>query len=204
MFLGVKRVRAMLTSDSRQTPAPQFRIMECMTTVTEAGVSFEVQAIAQDVVRQLLVIDDAGNPPRLLTGSEGGAPLRCCLRPAEPGELIALISYAPLRRWARATGALPGAYDEVGPVFVHAGPCHGPDGTGYPGWLAAGRRVLRAYSADGRILGGRLIDADPDCRPLAAESALEQMFADPQVALVHARAVEFGCFIFEVRRAECD
>jgi hypothetical protein len=27
------------------------------------------------------------------------------------------------------------------------------------------------------------------------------MFADPAVALVHARAVEFGCFTFEARRA---
>ncbi len=52
--------------------------------------------------------DDAGNPPRLLTDDEGGAPLRCCLRAAEPGEHVALVSYAPLRRWARATGARAG------------------------------------------------------------------------------------------------
>jgi hypothetical protein len=178
--------------------------MECMTTVTHAGVGFEVRAIAPGVVRQLLAIDDAGNPPRQVTDDEGGSPLRCCLRPAEPGERIALVSYAPLRRWARETGVEPGPYDEVGPVFVHAGPCPGPDGTGYPGWLAAGRRILRAYSADGRILSGRLVDADPNRSPVAAESALAQMFADPQIALVHARAVEFGCFTFEVRRVESD
>ncbi len=175
--------------------------MVSMTTGTQAVVRFEVRAIASDVVRQLLAIDDAGNPPRLLTDDEGGSPLRCCLRPAEPGEQIALVSYAPLRRWARETGARPGPYDEVGPVFVHARSCPGPDGTGYPGWLAAGRRVLRAYSADGRILGGRLIDPDPACSPVPAESALAQLFTDPEVALVHARAVEFGCFTFEVRRA---
>jgi len=175
-----------------------------MTTVTQPGAGFEVRAITPDVVRQLLAIDDAGNPPRLLTDSEGGSPLRCCLRPAKPGEQVALVSYAPLRRWAREAGARPGPYDEVGPIFVHSGPCPGPDGTGYPGWLAAGRRVLRAYSADGRILCGRLIDAAPDCSPVPAELALAQVFADPQVALVHARAVEFGCFTFEVRRAERD
>lgn len=175
-----------------------------MTTLTDAGVGFEIRAIDPDVVRQLLAIDDAGSPPRLLIDEEGGSPLRCCLRPAAPGEQIALVSYAPLRRWALASGARPGPYDEIGPVFVHARRCPGPDGTGYPGWLAAGRRVLRAYSSDGRILGGRLIEADPDCSPVAAESALALMFADPGVALVHARAVEFGCFTFEVRRAEGD
>ncbi|MGW0900758.1 DUF1203 domain-containing protein, partial [Streptomyces goshikiensis] len=33
------------------------------------------------------------------------------------------------------------------------------------------------------------------------EEALTEAFADPAVALVHLRAVEFGCFLFEVRRA---
>jgi hypothetical protein len=82
-----------------------------------------------------------------------------------------------------------------------AEPCAGPDGTGYPAWLAADHRVLRAYGRDGRILGGQLIQASLDCSPAAAESALAEMFADPRVAVVHGRALEFGCFTFEVRRA---
>jgi Protein of unknown function (DUF1203) len=171
-----------------------------MTPVTKSCTGFEVRAIPLDVVRELLKIDDAGNPPRLLTEEEGGAPLRCCLRPAQAGERVALVSYAPLRRWARETGAEPGPYDEVGPVFIHAEPCAGPDGTGYPGWLAASNRVLRSYGADGRIIRGLLVSADPDRRPVAFESALAEMLADPRVALVHARAVEFGCFTFEARR----
>jgi hypothetical protein len=174
-----------------------------MTTVTEVGAGFEVRALAPDVVRELLAVDDAGNPPRLLTDLEGGAPLRCCLRASRPGERVALVSYAPLRRWARETGAQPGPYDEVGPIFIHAGRCVGPDGTGCPGWLAGAHRVLRAYGAAGHILGGRLIEADPDRNPVVLESALAALFTDPEVALVHARAVEFGCFTFEARRADC-
>lgn len=170
-------------------------------TVTEIGTGFEVRAIAVDVLRELLEVDDAGRPPLLLTDDEGGSPLRCCLRPIQPGERVALVSYAPLRRWARKTGAEPGPYDETGPVFIHAGPCQGPDGTGVPGWLAGGHRVLRAYNADGRILRGQLVDADPAGSPVGVESALAAMFADPQVALVHGRALEFGCFTFEARRA---
>lgn len=172
-----------------------------MTTATQARTCFEVRAIAPDVVRQLLRADDAGKPPVLMTDQDGGSPLRCCLRPAAAGEQVALVSYAPLRRWARETGAEPGPYDEVGPVFVHPGPCPGPDGTGYPNWLATGRRVLRAYGADGRIAGGRLVDADPAGSPVQAESVLAELLADPAIAVVHARAVEFGCFTFEVRRA---
>ncbi|MBO0838334.1 MAG: DUF1203 domain-containing protein [Actinobacteria bacterium] len=173
-----------------------------MTTATGRRTAFEVRAIDPRVVGELLVRDDAGKAPRLLTDEEGGSPLRCCLRAIQPGERIALVSYAPLRRWARATGADPGPYDEVGPVFVHAGPCQGPDGTGYPGWLAGRSGVLRCYDAAGRILGGRLIEPDPGSNPAAAERVLADMFADPRVALVHRRALEFGCFTFEVRRTD--
>jgi hypothetical protein len=123
---------------------------------------------------------------------EGGAPLRCCLRRSEPGERIALVSYAPLRRWAAETGAVPGAYDEQGPVFIHAGECAGPAaGSGY--FFANAHRVLRRYSAEGHILGGELVDALDD-------DGFARAFADPSVVLVHVRAVEYGCFFFEVRR----
>jgi hypothetical protein len=169
-------------------------------TATQTINAIAVRAIAPEVVRDLLRTDDAGNPPRLLTDEEGGPPLRCCLRRIRPGERVALVSYAPLRRWARETGARPGPFDEVGPVFVHAGRCPGPAGSGYPAELAAGRRVFRAYSADGGILGGRLFDPGPEPDPDAATAVLADMLADPAVAVVHARALEFGCFTFEVRR----
>jgi Protein of unknown function (DUF1203) len=192
---------ANLTSRScQQLPVPGLDA-GVMETLTCQGTSFEVRAIAPDVVRELLQSDDAARPPVLLTDAEGGAPLRCCLRPSQAGEQIALVSYAPLRRWAREAGVDPGPYDEVGPVFIHAAACGGPDGTGYPSWLATGRRVLRAYSAEGHILGGRLIAADSAGSPGPAESALAEIFADPAVVLVHGRALEFGCFTFEVRRA---
>ncbi|MFF0108733.1 DUF1203 domain-containing protein [Streptomyces hirsutus] len=146
------------------------------------------------VLKELRTVDDAGRPAVARTDDEGGAPLRCCLRRSEPGEEIALVSYAPLRRWAAETGADPGPYDEQGPVFVHAGDCAGPrGGDGLP--FTTAHRVLRRYSAGGTILGGRLVDA-----PDAFTPALAEAFVDPAVALVHVRAVEYGCFLYEVRR----
>ncbi|CAM5468516.1 hypothetical protein SANTM175S_10444 [Streptomyces antimycoticus] len=57
--------------------------------------------------------------------------------------------------------------------------------------------MLRAYSAEGNILGGRLLnDGEP-----TIEEGLAELYADPQVAAVHVRAVEFGCFLAETRRA---
>ncbi|EST24743.1 DUF1203 domain-containing protein [Streptomyces roseochromogenus] len=149
--------------------------------------------IPSQVLKELRTTDDAGRPMTPFTDEEGGAPLRCCLRRSEPGERITLVSYAPLRRWAAETGAAPGAYDEQGPVFLHADPCPGPpDPAALP--FTDAHRVLRRYSADGHILGGRLVDTD-------FPSALTEAFADPEVAVVHVRAVEYGCFLYEVRRA---
>ncbi len=170
-----------------------------MTTATKTGTGFEVRAIEAGVVRELLRADDAGQAPVLMTDAEGGSPLRCCLRRIRPGEHVALVSYAPLRRWARETGAKPGPYDETGPVFLHPGDCAGPDGTGYPAEFATSPRVLRAYGAGGEILGGRLVPADPAASPVAVETAIAEMLADPAVAVVHGRALEFGCFLFEAR-----
>ena len=172
-----------------------------MTTVTHKKTEFEVRPIPAEVLAELRIRDDAGNPPVRLIDPDGGAPLRCCLRPIQPGDRVSLVSYAPLRRWAREAGAEPGPYDEVGPVFIHDEACGGPATPGYPPSLADARRVLRAYSADGSILCGRLYEPGPGAGPWDAESVLADMFADPQVALVHVRALEFGCFTFEVRRA---
>ncbi|MET8248457.1 DUF1203 domain-containing protein [Streptomyces sp. NPDC005202] len=170
-----------------------------MTTDTTADTTadtttYTARPIPPAVLRQLRALDDAGRPMVPVTDGEGGAPLRCCLRRSEAGERIALVSYAPLRRWAAQTGADPGAYDEQGPVFIHAEECAGPgDGSAHP--FTNAHRAVRRYSADGRILGGRLVE-----RPEEFRAAFHDAFDDPDVALVHVRAVEYGCFLYEVRR----
>ncbi|MGW0856948.1 DUF1203 domain-containing protein [Streptomyces sp. NPDC002690] len=162
--------------------------------------TYEVHAIAPATLDQLRLQDDAGHARKAITDPEGGAPLRCCLRRSAEGDRIVLVSYAPLRRWAQETGAEPGPYDECGPVFVHAEDCGGPtSGSGYPAPLHGPRRVLRAYDARGHILGGHLVEL-PRERAAEMDHALRETFADPAVAVVHVRAVEFGCFMAEVRR----
>ncbi|GAA1974816.1 DUF1203 domain-containing protein [Kitasatospora viridis] len=167
-----------------------------MSTVTTR---FTVHPIAPAVLAGLRRTDDAGRPPVPVRGTTGGEPLRCCLRRAEPGADLLLLAYAPLRRWAAETGADPGPYDELGPVYVHAraADCPGAE-PGYPAAMHRGDRVLRAYDRDGRILRGVLVEPEP----AVAEEALDAMFSDPLVAVVHVRAVAFGCFQHEVRRAD--
>ncbi|MCX5412574.1 DUF1203 domain-containing protein [Streptomyces sp. NBC_00059] len=161
----------------------------------------EARPIGIQALEELRTRDDAGRPCVPYTATEGGEPLRCCLRGAGAGERIALVSYAPLRRWAAQTWARPGAYDEQGPVFIHAEECEGPavDRTGYPFSRAGALRTVRRYNAEGEIVGGRLLEIPAD-EERGFDEALAEAFADPEVALAHVRAVEYGCYHFEVRR----
>ncbi|MFI7007503.1 DUF1203 domain-containing protein [Streptomyces sp. NPDC050145] len=168
---------------------------------------YDAQPIAATALKELRTTDDAGRPcaPYTATDADAGSPLRCCLRPIEPGERIALVSYAPLRRWAAATGAHPGAYDEQGPVFLHADPedCpgHVPDPDHYPFDRPGALRTLRRYDARGHIAGGRLLEIPADATA-GFDAALDEAFADPEVVLVHVRAVEYGCLHFAVERPQ--
>ncbi|WP_351227637.1 DUF1203 domain-containing protein [Streptomyces sp. NPDC002133] len=167
-----------------------------MTTATK----YQARPIAPAGLEELRATDDAGRPCVPYTATDGGAPLRCCLRASRAGERIALVSYAPLRRWAARNGAEPGAYDEQGPVFIHAGDCGGPGPSeAYPFARPGALRTLRRYDAEGRIVGGRLLEI-PEAATEGFDQAFAEAFADPAVALVHVRAVEYGCFHFEVRR----
>lgn len=73
------------------------------------------------------------------------------------------------------------------------------DPDGYPFSRAGSLRTVRRYDADGAIVGGRLLEIPAD-EERGYDEALAEAFADPEVALVHVRAVEYGCFHFEVRR----
>ncbi|MER5602195.1 DUF1203 domain-containing protein [Streptomyces sp. NPDC002265] len=189
-----------MTTQPATHPAPTTRPTAHPGAPAVSTAACVVRPIAPSDLAQLRTADDAGRPCAPFTDDEGGSPLRCCLRHSEPGERIALVSYAPLRRWAARTGADLGAYDEQGPVFIHARECAGPgrDGAGDGVPFGNAHRIVRRYSAEGRILGGELVGTPGDT---AFREAFHNALDDPSVAFVHVRAVEYGCFLYEVARA---
>lgn len=149
-------------------------------------VAYAVQAIPADHLDQVRSrgADVAGHPFRPFAATDG-APLRCCLRDAVPGEPIALISYRP--------AADHGPYAEVGPVFVHAERCAGwSGGAGWPAGLRPRRQVLRGYDAAGDMLPAVLTEPD------GFDAGVASLLADPRVAHVHARNVLAGCWNFTI------
>lgn len=137
--------------------------------------------------------DDFGNALVVRTDDPGDQ-LRCCLTYSTATDRFMLISYAPVA--GRAHGA-EAPYDEVGPIFVHATECAGrPDATIPRAWFDGKTKILRAYNAVGGIHGGTIVGPADDVEAVAAG-----LLSDQEVAFVHARNAEYGCFMLEIQRA---
>jgi hypothetical protein len=163
------------------TPARPAIRTEFRVTPIPAGVLDRIRAAGQD---------DFGNPLVPTVSEAGGEPMRCCLRPAAPGDRLTLIAYRPFAR--------PGPYAESGPVFIHAEACAGYAGTGSypPGYRDWPTMVFRPYHYDGAIAYDAIELADAD----SAEALIERLLADPAIEFIHARNVKAGCYMFRIGR----
>ena len=135
--------------------------------------------------------DGHGNLLHPFAAGGQGEPLRCCLRFAEAGEQIMLISYAPFEH--------PSVWREVGPVYVHAAACDGySDTRQLPTQLATGPRLLRAYMPDDTMNydHNTVVLDDADLMPI-----IERLLDEPDVATVHVRTLAPQCFLYAVSAA---
>ena len=141
-----------------------------MTTTT----ALRVEALPGDDLARIRRrgMDDFGNPVTVMVvDSDGGTPLRCCLREARIGERITLIAYRPSKAG--------GPYAEVGPVIIHADACEGyAESDRYPDGFRHRQQLLRAYSADGRIVDATIAENGE-----AAEVALRDVLPAPRRCL---------------------
>lgn len=132
--------------------------------------------------------DGHGNRLRPFAAAGRGEPLRCCLRYAEPGEQITLISYAPFDH--------PSVWTEVGPVYIHAAWCDGYTPAGrLPEQLATGPRVLRTYRADDTMNydHNTVVTDEADLEPI-----IKRLLSETDVATVHVRTLAPQCFLYAV------
>lgn len=183
--MGTSRSATVATPDSRRRGS-----MPPAANDVNAGTHLLVQAIDParlDKVRTTGA-DGHGNRLRPFAATGQGEPLRCCLRYAEPGEQITLISYAPFEQ--------PSVWREVGPVYIHAARCDGYLPTGrLPGQLATGPRVLRTYRADDTMNYDHItvVTDEADLQPI-----IERLLREPDVATVHVRTLAPQCFLYAI------
>jgi hypothetical protein len=152
--------------------------------------AFRIDSIPAEVLDRVRAtgIDTSGNPVARIV-ADGGNPLRCCLRDAEPGEELILFGYEP---------RLPASpYREIGAVLAHAEPCAGRgDPTRYPSDWRGRPQVLRAYDERGWIH-----DATRRHDGRNPEAAIAAKLAEPGVVQIHSRNIDYGCYMFTVTRA---
>ena len=137
-------------------------------------------------------VDGHGNRLGSFPATGAGEPLRCCLRYAQAGEQIALISYAPFEHVS--------VWREVGPAYIHAARCEGYAQTNQlPEELAKGPRVLRTYSEDQTMSydHNTLVEDETALEPI-----IERLLAEPDVATVHIRTVKPQCFLYSVTMSD--
>jgi hypothetical protein len=114
-------------------------------------------------------------------------PCRRCLRDAEPGERVALLSYDPF------TGDSP--YRQPGPIFVHLDPCAPSIGEALPGQLTRRLLSVRAFDREHHMRSGTVVPG------VELGAAAERLLADDAVAYLHVHNAGPGCFAVRIDRA---
>jgi len=141
-----------------------------------------------DAVRETLASPQYGHPAHVEVAG-GYGPCRLCLRTFAVGEeRRILFTFDPFEE----SGAAP----LPGPVFIHESPCRRfAEDAGFPGELLAHALTLCAYGRQRRLL------AEEQVTDGEVESMIGRLLADPEVAYLHVRDTDAGCFDLRIERA---
>jgi len=123
----------------------------------------------------------------VVTADSPGYPCRRCLRDAQPGERVVLLSYDPF------LGDSP--YRQPGPIYVHEQPCApSAAGAGLPEQLTSRLLSVRAFASD-HLMRTAVVTPGVELERVAAD-----LLADPGVAYLHVHNAGPGCFAVRIDR----
>ena len=123
-----------------------------------------------------------------VTDEKPGYPCRQCLRDAEIGEEVILVSHDPF------TASSP--YRCASPIFIHREPCTPHHSTGLPEQLARGQRSVRAFDAAAMMLDAALIDG------AELSATIDRFFDNASIDHLHIHNEPRGCWAARVDRRE--
>lgn len=115
-----------------------------------------------------------------------GYPCRQCLRDAEVGDEMLLVSYDPF------TSSSP--YRSASPIFVHHLPCAPSESADLPDQLTRRRLSVRAFDSAEMMLDAALIEGSD------LSVAIERLMDDPEVDHLHVHNEPRGCWAARVDR----
>lgn len=128
--------------------------------------------------------------PAVAGVATGYGPCRHCLRTFRVGEeRRILFTLDPFH----GVESLP----LPGPVFIHEESCERwPEDAGFPGELRAHPLTLNAYGH------GRRLQAQEYVTDGEVETAIERLFARPEIDYLHVRDTQAGCYDLRIERAD--
>jgi hypothetical protein len=129
--------------------------------------------------------DDPG-AVRITADKPHAYPCRRCLKDAEPGDALLLLSYDPFR------GASP--YSGPGPIYVHEDDCAPFAGDAIPDQLTRRLLSVRAYDERHMLVEADVVDG------AALEEHAEHLLAAPGAAYLHVHNARPGCFAARIDR----
>jgi Protein of unknown function (DUF1203) len=121
-----------------------------------------------------------------VTDAKPGYPCRQCLRDAEIGEEVILVSYDPF------TAQSP--YRCASPIFIHSTSCTPYDADELPEQLTRGDRSVRAFDEESMMLDAALIQGED----LAA--TIDRLFDNPEIDHLHIHNEPRGCWAARIDR----
>jgi hypothetical protein len=118
--------------------------------------------------------------------SKPGYPCRQCLRDAEIGDEMLLVSYDPF------TASSP--YRCASPIFIHTTPCAPDDQQALPVQLTGRTLSVRGFDKAAMMLDAALIEGDD------LGGTIETLFDNPTIDHLHVHNASRGCFAARVER----
>lgn len=116
-----------------------------------------------------------------------GYPCRQCLRDADPGDELVLVSHDPF------TTTSP--YRSASPIFLHRRPCAPPaDTRAIPRQLSVRQLSARAFDAEAMMIDAAIVPGTD------LGATLARFFADPATDHVHVHNATRGCWAVRVDR----
>lgn len=123
---------------------------------------------------------------RYVADNKPGFPCRACLRDADIGEELLLVSHDPFDT--------DSPYRSASPIFIHADACPNPIALGLPDQLTVRQLAVRAFDHQAMMIDAAVIDgADLDTQ-------IDQMLADPSADHLHVHFAQRGCWAVRVTR----
>jgi hypothetical protein len=116
-----------------------------------------------------------------------GFPCRQCLRDAELGEELLLVSYDPF------TSSSP--YRCASPIFIHTKSCAPDQSADLPVQLTSRTLSIRAFDTAAMMLDAALIDGTD------LSKTIEHLLDNPSVEVLHVHNEPRGCWAARVERA---